>query len=200
MFFLQFNKFTQFFTAAQLPYTILASSWSVSLTHQSVWLSFLPGMQYLMQCRCFFSLWPCTQFILTLCTRPILNLATNDSLINCHTVMRFKLSCLYSNVRRLSKAQRVLSLSHSHSLPLTLPLCWWFTPSPIILWVVGLCPMPDAGCPMGDGWWLMADDCGTMVNNQMQSHKTKIEYAFLYQMMRKLKDEQSSTLSLQFST
>lgn len=43
-----------------------------------------------------------TIYICTICAHAVLNLATNDSLINCHTVMRFKLSCLYSTVRRLS--------------------------------------------------------------------------------------------------
>lgn len=55
-------------------------------------------LQHLMQCFLFPALALFTIYFCTICAHAVLNLATNDSLINCHTVMRFKLSCLYSTL------------------------------------------------------------------------------------------------------
>lgn len=96
-------------------------------------------LQHLMQCFLFPALALYTIYICTICAHAVLNLATNDSLINCHTVMRFKLSCLYSTVRRLSPCCG----PRCYSLPDCL-----FPASPIIVWVV-------AWLPTSDSWRLM---------------------------------------------
>lgn len=104
MFFLQFNKFTQCFTGLG-PVRPDQSSNHVGPSLPADCLSVPPfvrsqcvQLQHLMQCFLFPALALYTIYFCTICAHAVLNLATNDSLINCHTVMRFKLSCLYSTL------------------------------------------------------------------------------------------------------
>lgn len=96
--------------------------------------------------------------------RAIPNPATNDSLINCHTVMRFKLSCLYRNVRRVSSDRNALAV----------PGSW-----PVrIEWVVE--------------WYTFV--CWTMVENRIQSGKTFIIFRRnTWEMNSRVKELQSET-------
>lgn len=89
-------------------------------------------LQHLMQCFLFPALALYTIYFCTICAHAVLNLATNDSLINCHTVMRFKLSCLYSTLS--AGCPDCGPPPGCCSLAALLPGCL-FPPSPIIVCV-----------------------------------------------------------------
>lgn len=169
MFFLQFNKFTQCFTALgpvrpgqpsspewPIPVRRLCLSVSPSVPSRCVQL------QHLMQCFLFPALALYTIYICTICAHAVLNLATNDSLINCHTVMRFKLSCLYSTVRRLSPCCG----------PPLLFVAWLPVPGESYYCVGGRLT-PDVQCPIADGWCRWHNG---RQSNVIRPHRNKEKY------------------------
>lgn len=145
MFFLQFNKFTQCFTALGpvRPGQPSSPEWPIPVRRLCLSdPSRCVQLQHLMQCFLFPALALYTIYICTICAHAVLNLATNDSLINCHTVMRFKLSCLYSTVRRLSPCcgPPVVVRCLTACSRRVLLLCGWSL---------------DSRRPMSDSWRLM---------------------------------------------